>query len=136
MIVNATLNELDKIISKIKKSDKNIVLLQGDLASGKTTLVKKFVKSIGLSDDVTSPTFSIMNIYGDGKVYHYDIYGNGIEKFLENGLMENLEEDGYHFVEWADEKFEKILKDYGFSFLKIKIVSKGTKKREYIFYEA
>ena len=106
-----------------------IVLLVGNLASGKTTLVKEFVKSLGLKDDTTSPTFSVMNIY-DNKVYHYDIYNEGTQKFLESGLLENLEQDGYHFIEWADESLEELLKTYGFSYKKVHISPKEN-KREY-----
>ena len=107
-----------------------IVLLKGNLASGKTSFVKSFVKFLGISENVSSPTFSIMNIY-DGRVYHYDIYNEGSSKFIESGLLENLEEEGYHFIEWADEKLEKILDVYGFEFITIEIEPKD-EKREYI----
>jgi len=111
-----------------------IVLLKGDLASGKTTLVQAFVKFLGLSVEVTSPTFSVMNVY-DERVYHYDIYNEGTAKFIESGLLENLEKSGYHFIEWADEKLENILKTYGFEAIMIAITP-ANEKREYTFYEA
>ena len=125
-----SINEIDEVVSKIKdiEFDGGIVLLKGDLASGKTTLVKAFVKSLGISQEATSPTFSIMNIY-DGKVYHYDIYNEGTAKFLESGLLENLEKEGYHFIEWADEKLEKILEAYGFDYITVEIIPEGAKRR-------
>lgn len=106
-----------------------IVLLVGDLASGKTTLVQNFVSYLGLKDEATSPTFSILNIY-DNKIYHYDIYNEGSDKFMQSGLLENLEFDGYHFIEWADEKLEKTILASGFEFMKIEIENCG-ENREY-----
>ncbi len=100
--------------------DGGIVLLVGDLASGKTTLVQNFVSHLGLKDEATSPTFSILNIYDD-RVYHYDIYNEGSDKFMQSGLLENLELDGYHFIEWADDKLEKMISASGFEFIKIEI---------------
>ena len=115
-------DELVDIIKYIEEMlpDGGIVLLVGDLASGKTTLVQNFVKTLGLKDEATSPTFSILNIYDD-KVYHYDIYNEGSDKFMQSGLLENLELEGYHFIEWADEKLEGMIKATGFEFMKIKI---------------
>ncbi len=123
--------ELVDVTKYIEKSlpDGGIVLLVGNLASGKTTLVQNFVKYLGLKDEATSPTFSILNIYDD-RVYHYDIYNEGSDKFLESGLLENLELDGYHFIEWADEKLEKLVSSLGFEFLKVEIENLG-ENREY-----
>ena len=127
-----SLDEIQQLVSKIKDIFPNsgIILLKGDLASGKTTLVKEFVKSLSLKDSATSPTFLIQNIY-DNKVYHYDIYNQGSKKFIESGLLEELEKKGYHFIEWADEGLEMILKNYGFSYLSIKIIPIDKDKREY-----
>jgi len=107
--------DLEKVIKCI---DKNIIILSGTLGSGKTTFVKEFVKSKNIDDVVTSPTFSIQNIYGN--VYHYDLYNKDINEFLSLGMLEELEKDGYHFVEWG-EGLEKYLKQFGFEYLKIKI---------------
>jgi len=107
--------DLQKIIKCI---DKNIIILSGTLGSGKTTFVKEFVKSKNIDDVVTSPTFSIQNIYGN--VYHYDLYNKDINEFLSLGVLEELEKDGYHFIEWGEE-LEKYLKQFGFEYLKIKI---------------
>jgi len=117
-----SLDELDNFVRQIIDDfgDEGIILLKGNLASGKTTFVKKFVESLGLHVVVSSPTFSIMNEY-ENRVCHYDIYQNGIEGFLQSGLLEKLDEPKYHLIEWADEKFEDILKKMGFRFMKIEI---------------
>ncbi len=133
MKFNIGLDELDNVINylitKINQKD-IVVLLQGDLASGKTTLVKSFVKTIGLEDEVTSPTFSLQSLYGDN-IYHYDLYNKTLEQFISLGLLEEFEKCGVHFVEWGDDKLAKILNDYGFEILKVSI-KKVNNKREYI----
>ena len=119
MIEVKNIKDLKKVINCIKKSGKKIIILSGTLGSGKTTLVKEFAKNEGLNETVTSPTFAIQNIYGN-KIYHYDLYNKGTDEFLGLGMLEELEKEGYHFIEWGED-LEDILKTYGFDFLKIKI---------------
>jgi len=109
------IKDLQKVIDCIKKSGKKIIILSGPLGSGKTTLIKEFVKQNG--QNATSPTFSLQNIYGD--IYHYDVYQKK-DAFLNLGMIEELEKEGYHFIEWGEE-IEDILKPYGFDYLKITI---------------
>jgi tRNA threonylcarbamoyladenosine biosynthesis protein TsaE len=129
-----SLNEINQVVNCIKDivlDYKNIVIiLQGDLASGKTTLVKYFVASLGIKQSVTSPTFSLQNIY-DNKVFHYDIYNKTLDEFISLGLLEELEKNGYHFVEWGDEKLKNILDEYKIDNLILQI-NKLDGKREYI----
>ncbi|WP_457562187.1 tRNA (adenosine(37)-N6)-threonylcarbamoyltransferase complex ATPase subunit type 1 TsaE [Caminibacter pacificus] len=120
------IEDLKNVVECIKNSGKNIIILSGTLGSGKTTLVKEFVKLLGLSDEVTSPTFAIQNVYGD-KVYHYDLYNKGVDEFLALGMLEELEKEGYHFLEWG-EGLEDILKLYGIDYLLIKITLEGDKR--------
>jgi tRNA threonylcarbamoyladenosine biosynthesis protein TsaE len=107
-----------------------IFLLEGDLASGKTTFVQKFAKKLGLKDTVTSPTFSVQQTYGE-KFFHYDIYQNGVNNFISSGLLEELDKDGYHMIEWSNEKLEKVLDSYMYDFIKVKIEKADEKKRKY-----
>ena len=124
--------ELKLFIQEILKSHKKsrVFLLRGDLASGKTTFVQEFSKVLGLKADVTSPTFSVQNSYDD-KLYHYDIYQNGVEGFLASGLLEELEKDGYHLIEWGDEKLENILRQYYIDYVVISIEKKDKNSRIY-----
>jgi tRNA threonylcarbamoyladenosine biosynthesis protein TsaE len=127
-------DDLDIVIKYLnsKIDNKNIIiLLQGDLASGKTTLVKEYVKFLNLKDNVTSPTFSLQSIYGNN-IYHYDIYNKTLEEFISLGLLEEFEKNGKHFVEWGDDKLKSILDKYGFENITINI-EKFKNKREYIF---
>ena len=121
-----TIEDLKKVIECIKNSHKNIVILKGTLGSGKTTLVKEFVKTLGLNDEVTSPTFSIQNVYND-KVFHYDLYNKGAGEFLSLGMIEELEKKGFHFIEWGEE-LEDVLRMYGFEYLKVNITLENDKR--------
>ena len=124
------LNEIDTVVDEILSHIKNgVVLLKGDLASGKTTLVKAVAKKLGCEDDVTSPTFSLQQCYGQN-IFHYDIYNHGFEHFISLGMAEELEKDGLHFVEWADDELKEFLDSVGIEFLEIDI-KKLENKREY-----
>ncbi len=107
-----------------------IVILQGDLSSGKTTLTQAFARFLGLEDAVTSPTFSLQQVYGE-KLYHYDLYNYGFEKFLSLGMMEELEKEGFHLVEWGDETLIGWLVRGGFDTVVVKITKCGDESRCY-----
>ena len=120
---------IDILTQKINKRD-IVVLLRGDLASGKTTLVQNFVANLGNQDIVTSPTFSIQSIYGNN-IYHYDVYNKTLSEFIALGLLEEFQKSGIHFVEWGDERLENILIEYGFEVIVVNI-EKKEESREYI----
>lgn len=126
------LNQLNTIVEKIKEKTSNedsIVILRGDLASGKTTLVKNYVKSLGIDDLVTSPTFSLQSIYSD-EIYHYDVYNKTLDEFISLGMLEEFEKSGIHFVEWGDEKLQNLLIEYGYNVILVEI-QKLDNKRQY-----
>ncbi|HBT40128.1 MAG: Uncharacterized protein family UPF0079, ATPase [Thermotoga sp. 50_1627] len=82
-----------------------VVLLAGELGSGKTSFVKHCASRLGLDPaQVRSPTFSLVNVYeGKIKVYHIDLYRIDTDVELLMELEEILERgDGVVFVEWAD----------------------------------
>ncbi|TLP35788.1 tRNA (adenosine(37)-N6)-threonylcarbamoyltransferase complex ATPase subunit type 1 TsaE [Arcobacter arenosus] len=127
-------NELNVIVDELKSqiealNNDCIIILRGDLASGKTTFVKNYVKSLGINENVTSPTFSLQSIY-DNRVFHYDVYNKTLEEFISLGLLEEFEKNGIHFVEWGNEKLEELLKSYGFNVLILNI-EKLENKRQY-----
>lgn len=131
-----SLEDISLVVNELKKRVQNrdcIVLLKGDLASGKTTLVQEYVKSIGLKDLVNSPTFSLQVKYGEN-IFHYDLYNKSLEDFIALGMLEEFEKSGIHFVEWGNSALENILSDYGFDFLIINIDKKDD-KRLYIINE-
>ena len=113
-----------------------VVLLMGDLASGKTTLVRALARFRGSKDAVNSPTFSLLQSYesAEGAIYHYDIYNVGFVGLLQRGLGENLSEQGLHLIEWGDENTELYLQKMGLKCVKIEI-SNHQNKRKYRLYE-
>lgn len=125
------LDNLQPILSEFdEKITKGVVILKGDLAAGKTTLVKAVVKKLGESDEVTSPTFSLQQCYGNN-IYHYDMYNHGLEHFISLGMLEELDKDGLHFVEWGDDALLKILAEAEISTVVIEISKTSDDTREY-----
>jgi len=125
MIEVKTIKDLEKVVKCVKDKNKKVIILSGTLGSGKTTFVKEFVKSVGIFDEVNSPTFSIQNIYG--KIHHYDLYNKTIHDFLSLGMLEEFEKEGFHFIEWGEE-LENYLKQFGFEYLKIEIKLENDKR--------
>lgn len=119
------------IVSKFgRKIDKGVVILKGDLAAGKTTLVKAVVKFLGVEDSVTSPTFSLQQVYGD-KIFHYDLYNHGLDHFISLGMLEELEKEGIHLIEWGDDALIELLEDAEIPTTVIEIEKVSDDEREY-----
>lgn len=126
-----SLDEIDVVVQEIAKNfSAGVIVLRGDLAAGKTTFVKKMVKYLGVDEEVTSPTFSLQHCYGD-KIFHYDMYNHGLEHFISLGMLEELERDGLHFVEWGDDELVKILNSAEIKTMVIDIEKISDNKREY-----
>lgn len=100
-----TLAAARKFAKSLKAGD--VLALEGDLGSGKTTFVKGVAKGLGLkgTEDVTSPTFSLMNIYPSNPVlYHFDLYRLTGVKELESIGFEEFTGDprAISCIEWAE----------------------------------
>lgn len=122
---------LDPLVSKFADEiTDGVVILKGDLAAGKTTLVKAVVKALGGSDEVTSPTFSLQQVY-DNNIYHYDMYNHGLEHFISLGMLEELDKKGLHFVEWGNDELLEILKGAEIPTVVIEIEKTSNDEREY-----
>jgi tRNA threonylcarbamoyladenosine biosynthesis protein TsaE len=124
--------ELAPVIDLIQTAlpDGGVVVLQGDLASGKTTLVKAVAKAFGIEESVTSPTFSLQQCYGD-QLYHYDIYNHGFDHFLSLGMMEEIEKTGWHLIEWGDDALIDLLKSAQLPMMVIRITKTKNDERVY-----
>ena len=126
-----SLQELDTLIKDVVENFRTgVVILRGDLAAGKTTFVKRVVKHLGIEDEVTSPTFSLQHCYGE-RVFHYDIYNHGLEHFISLGMLEELDREGLHFVEWGDDELAEILDSAEIKNMTITIEKISDDKREY-----
>ena len=109
-----------------------IILLSGDLGAGKTTFTKGLAAALGVQDEVTSPTFTIMNVYEDGKfkLNHLDMYRIEREEDLyEIGVEEAMTDDTITVIEWN----KLTLKDK--KIIKIDIVTSKNKRIFTIDYE-
>ena len=107
MIKNYTLEELPSIAKEIIKSSKNkILLFYGEMGVGKTTLIKEIVRQLGSSDNVNSPTFSLVNEYHNAnneKIYHFDFYRiNNENEALDIGVEEYFYSDSWCLIEWPN----------------------------------
>src|SRR5580698_362904 len=82
-----------------------VVLLIGNLGAGKTTLAKGIVSGLGAAppDDVSSPTFTLIHEYGEGRVYHVDLYRlERPEELASLGLDEIFDRDAVVLIEWGE----------------------------------
>ena len=82
-----------------------IYALLGDLGVGKTILTKGFAEGLGITEPVSSPTFTIVQVYEEGRMpfYHFDVYRIGdIEEMDEIGYEDCFFGEGVCLVEWAN----------------------------------
>jgi tRNA threonylcarbamoyladenosine biosynthesis protein TsaE len=113
---DCSLSEIPDIARKIinEYPDERIFAFYGDLGAGKTTLIKALCNTLGVTEEVTSPSFAIINEYEAGGIdliYHFDFYRiKKLEEVLDIGYEEYLYSGYYCFLEWAD-KIEELLPD-------------------------
>lgn len=96
--------EIGKEIAKNSKKGQ-IYCLSGDLGVGKTAFTKGFAQGIGINEHITSPTFTILQEYYEGKInfYHFDVYRvNHFEELFDLGYEEYFFGNGICLIEWAE----------------------------------
>ena len=122
--------EIAKEIVERKDKSAFIVFLDGDLGTGKTTLVKEIIFALGIKEKVKSPTFTIIEPYelNDKNIYHIDLYRINDPSELETiGLREYLNEsEAIIFIEWPEKSFG-FLKKFN---LKISLKHSSEKERK------
>lgn len=129
--------ELGKRLGEDCKSG-DIVLLNGDLGVGKTVFTKGFGKGLGIEEPISSPTFTIMQIYEQGRIplYHFDVYRIADpEEMDEIGYEDYFFGNGVCLIEWAslieelipehviEVQIEKVL-EKGFDYRKITVIKR------------
>lgn len=102
-----------------------VIALIGDLGTGKTTLTGYIAQGFGITENISSPTFTVVKEYESGRIplYHFDVYRIGDADELFNiGAYEYFDGDGLCVIEWADlildelpEDTDYIMIDYGSS---------------------
>lgn len=95
-------------------SGHELLALEGDLGTGKTVLARGIIQGLGIQDDITSPTFTIINEYHHlFPIYHMDLYRiQEGEELLELGLDEYLYSQGIKILEWPSVAQDLFPKDY------------------------
>jgi tRNA threonylcarbamoyladenosine biosynthesis protein TsaE len=129
------IDEIDDIANKIMVATKGKTLfaLQGAMGSGKTTFTKAFCKTLGVKDMVSSPTFSIINVYNTidvNAVYHMDLYRlKNLSEAINAGVEDYLYTGNICLVEWP-QIIESILPP-DVVFININIIDAKTRKIEF-----
>ena len=124
-------NELNKVAKQIiAHNPKKVILFNGEMGVGKTTLIKEICKFLGVKDATSSPTFSLVNEYqlpNNQFVYHFDVYRLKIEsEALDMGIDEYLYSGNWCFIEWAEKIPNLIPKEH--SIITIELLLDGKRK--------
>ena len=103
----------EALAKQLKAGD--AVLLQGNLGAGKSELTRGVARGLGISGHVTSPSFTILQVYEDGRLplYHFDWYRiKSTEELYELALDEYLYGEGVSVIEWPDMAMEAVPKTH------------------------
>ena len=123
----AETRELGKrLAGKLQAGD--VILLEGDLGAGKSEFARGTAKGLGVTETVTSPSFTILNVYESGRIplYHFDWYRlESSEELYELGMDEYLGGNGIALVEWPEQCPDAVPEDC----LRIRITATGENRR-------
>lgn len=102
-----SLDQIQEVAEKIiAQNPKKIILFNGEMGVGKTTLIKQLCKTLGVQDATSSPTFSLVNEYytsNNQTVYHFDFYRlNKETEALDMGVDDYLYSGNWCFIEWSE----------------------------------
>ena len=131
-IIIDSLNELKDVAEAVieRLDGRNVVALYGPMGAGKTTLISAIMEHLGSTDNVTSPTFALVNQYNTANeqpVYHFDFYRiNRIEEAFDMGYEEYFYSGDLCLVEWP-ELVEQLLPEEAMV-VKIEILSPTERK--------
>jgi tRNA threonylcarbamoyladenosine biosynthesis protein TsaE len=104
--ITESAEETEKLGFDIGKNAVNgdVIAVTGELGTGKTALTRGIAEGMGITEDITSPTFSLMEIHeGEKTLYHFDLYRIEDDREFNNLCFEEYwENDGISVVEWAE----------------------------------
>lgn len=123
------LSELEKASNFVLKNvNHDIILITGEVGTGKTTLIKEYCKLIGVEETVNSPTYTLINEYQNkrGKIVHMDLYRvKDINEINELGFFEYLE-NNIVIIEWPEVILKMI--DIKYSMINITFINEKERK--------
>src|SRR6187402_2109562 len=107
MTITFSIEQLAEVAQQIlNKNPNKVILFNGDMGVGKTTLIKQLCKTLGVTDATSSPTFSLVNEYQTNTnqtVYHFDFYRlNKETEALDMGVDDYLYSGNWCFIEWSE----------------------------------
>ncbi len=134
MVRKYDLNQIDAIAeSLVATFEHNIILLKGDLGAGKTTLVNAIAKQLGSIEEVSSPTFGIVNELNiaNTTAFHMDLYRvENSDELQQFGFDEYLHNGDYCFIEWPEIAMTSITQPH--HTIKLKHLKDSTRKISFI----
>lgn len=114
--------------SRLKPGDG--VLYTGEMGAGKTYFTKGIAKRFGVTEEVTSPTFALINeYYGDVNIFHFDLFRiSDLDELYSIGFYDYFDRDGIFCIEWS-ENIPEIADEFETAY-RVTIVKTGTESRE------
>jgi tRNA threonylcarbamoyladenosine biosynthesis protein TsaE len=130
MTITFSIDQLEEVTQQILDQNPNkVILFNGEMGVGKTTLIKQLCKTLGVEEATSSPTFSLVNEYQSIKnqtVYHFDFYRlNKESEALDMGIEDYLYSGNWCFIEWS-EKIENLIPEQH-SIITIKLLADGNR---------
>lgn len=132
MTIQFSLEEINTVAKKIlaTPSLKKVITFHAQMGAGKTTFIKELVKELGVDDNSSSPTFSLVNEYRtrNGEVvYHFDLFRlNSEEEGYDMGLDEYFYSEEWCFIEWPEKTPNLIPIDH--AHISIKVLADGRRE--------
>lgn len=127
-----SLNEIQSVVKQLLNTPglKKVITFHAEMGVGKTTFIKEIVKQLGVEDNSSSPTFSLVNEYttSNGEtVYHFDLYRlNNEEEAYDMGIDEYFYSGNWCFIEWPEKTPNLIPIDH--ASIHMKITDKGERE--------
>jgi len=108
--IQFTISEIDELKNTAKElmrafPEQRVFLFEAEMGAGKTTFIKELAKQLGVTSNLSSPTYSIVNEYKSekGNVYHFDLYRlKNFNECLDFGMEEYVNSGNYCFIEWPE----------------------------------
>ena len=131
MEVVFSIDDINTVANQIIASNpEKIILFNGEMGVGKTTLIKEICRALGVQNATSSPTFSLVNEYliaDNHKIYHFDMYRLKSEnEALDMGIDDYLYSNNWCFIEWSEKIINLIPANH--SVIELSLQVNGTRK--------
>lgn len=133
MQISFTISQINDVAKQIlTREPQKIILFNGEMGVGKTTLIKELCAVLGVKNSTSSPTFSIVNEYqidNNTAVYHFDLYRlKSSEEALDMGIDDYLYSNQWCFIEWSEKIIELIPEKH--SIIQLSVLDNGMRTLE------